>query len=267
MSCKATMWLFSLSLAPAFRNNMSRCDCSEPHFTLATPARRCRSETFAAAVALDAAHHQVAHLRWGIAGHLGRGPSSGTARKHPSSRLLGGFRVLLVSNTLAAVSSSERTVSLNETEALRQSLTCPACAPRSGDVACLSLLTHHSHQYPASGAQAPFAAVALFGLYSIAAVLYGVFTFHDCPEEAASLRMVTLVVHGSHRCLFVLRLGCIAKLSLRKAGSLRQVAHHAPEDCMLRCAGHCPCQGRTHHEGRAAVVRPNLACIGPHSVA
>jgi dolichyl-phosphate mannosyltransferase polypeptide 3 len=34
---------------------------------------------------------------------------------------------------------------------------------------------------------APFAAVAAFGLYSIVAVLYGVFTFRDCPEEAASL--------------------------------------------------------------------------------
>lgn len=35
---------------------------------------------------------------------------------------------------------------------------------------------------------APFAAVVAFGLYSIAAVLHGVFTFQDCPEEAASLR-------------------------------------------------------------------------------
>lgn len=38
--------------------------------------------------------------------------------------------------------------------------------------------------------QAPFVAVGIFGLYSIAAVLYGVFAFEDCPEEAASLRMV-----------------------------------------------------------------------------
>ena len=38
--------------------------------------------------------------------------------------------------------------------------------------------------------QAPFVAVALFGVYSIVAVLHGVFTFRDCPEEAESLRQV-----------------------------------------------------------------------------
>lgn len=38
--------------------------------------------------------------------------------------------------------------------------------------------------------QAPFAAIVAFGLYSVAAVLHGVFTFQDCPEEAASLRKV-----------------------------------------------------------------------------
>ncbi len=32
--------------------------------------------------------------------------------------------------------------------------------------------------------------ILVFGVYSAFAVLYGVFTFKDCPEEAASLRKV-----------------------------------------------------------------------------
>jgi Dolichol-phosphate mannosyltransferase subunit 3 (DPM3) len=46
--------------------------------------------------------------------------------------------------------------------------------------------------------QAPFAAVVAFGLYSIAAVLYGVFTFRDCPEEAASLHKVATSLSPAH---------------------------------------------------------------------
>lgn len=38
--------------------------------------------------------------------------------------------------------------------------------------------------------QAPVAAVVLFGLGSVISVLYGVFTFRDCPEEAEALRKV-----------------------------------------------------------------------------
>lgn len=45
--------------------------------------------------------------------------------------------------------------------------------------------------------QAPFAAVVAFGLYSIAAVLYGVFTFRDCPEEATSLHKVANITEPS----------------------------------------------------------------------
>ena len=32
--------------------------------------------------------------------------------------------------------------------------------------------------------------IVLFGLYSLFSVLYGVFTFRDCPEEAEALRKV-----------------------------------------------------------------------------
>lgn len=38
--------------------------------------------------------------------------------------------------------------------------------------------------------QGPFAAIAVFGVYSAAAVLYGVFTFRDCPHQAAVLHKV-----------------------------------------------------------------------------
>ena len=47
--------------------------------------------------------------------------------------------------------------------------------------------------------QAPFAAVVAFGLYSTAAVLYGVFTFRDCPEEAASLHKVATSHNPAHQ--------------------------------------------------------------------
>lgn len=40
------------------------------------------------------------------------------------------------------------------------------------------------------GVQGPLAAIAVFGVYSAAAVLYGVFTFRDCPHEAALLHKV-----------------------------------------------------------------------------
>lgn len=46
-------------------------------------------------------------------------------------------------------------------------------------------------------AQAPILATAVFGLYSVFSVLYGVFTFRDCPEEAEALRKV--MFHASHR--------------------------------------------------------------------
>ena len=39
-------------------------------------------------------------------------------------------------------------------------------------------------------AQAPFFLVALFGLYSVIALLYGVVTFRTVPEEAEALKQV-----------------------------------------------------------------------------
>ncbi len=46
--------------------------------------------------------------------------------------------------------------------------------------------------------QAPLIAVGLFGVYSVSALAYGLLTFRDCPEEAASLQQVFNRSHGSH---------------------------------------------------------------------
>ena len=47
-----------------------------------------------------------------------------------------------------------------------------------------------SQALPVRDAQAPLIAVALFGVYSVSALAYGLLTFRDCPEEAASLQKV-----------------------------------------------------------------------------
>jgi Dolichol-phosphate mannosyltransferase subunit 3 (DPM3) len=69
--------------------------------------------------------------------------------------------------------------------------------------------------------QTPFAAVAAFGLYSIAAVLYGVFTFRDCPEEAASLHKVAIA----------------ASAAVRHTVHVALLARHGQHS--LRCAAGC----------------------------
>ena len=47
--------------------------------------------------------------------------------------------------------------------------------------------------------QAPLIAIALFGAYSVGALAYGLLTFRDCPEEAASLQQVLSNVKQSYK--------------------------------------------------------------------
>ncbi len=56
------------------------------------------------------------------------------------------------------------------------------CAVHSG--------AENSRALPSCGTQAPLIAVGLFGVYSVSALAYGLLTFRDCPEEAASLQQV-----------------------------------------------------------------------------
>ena len=71
-----------------------------------------------------------------------------------------------------------------------------ACFPLTLLVALLSfdLLC-----YFAVRSQAPVLLVALFGLYSVTSLIYGVITFRTVPEEATALRQVELIPHFAPR--------------------------------------------------------------------
>ena len=53
-----------------------------------------------------------------------------------------------------------------------------------------SAAVRDGHELVSHVTQAPLIAVGLFGVYSVSALAYGLLTFRDCPEEAASLQQV-----------------------------------------------------------------------------
>lgn len=105
--------------------------------------------------------------------------------------------------------------------------------------------------------QAPFAAVAAFGLYSIAAVLYGVFTFRDCPEEAASLHKVAASPSSASSTLYIFH--------MTYATADTRCAVQADVTSLLsRSAGHRACSCGPDQKGRLAevVAAPNRQATG-----